>query len=119
MASLELILADSPGRVRLIAAEPYTGDLRKLSTRYPSARQPTLGTLELELDDLLINLAALASWPDPLGVEWEPALAKLVEDVVNDSQTAAGRLSQDVVASASEVSPNLVSGLLGTAWRGR
>lgn len=117
MASLELMLADSPGRVRLMAVEPYTADLRKLSTRYPSARQPTLGTLELDLDDLLINLGALASWPDPSGVEWEPTLAALVEDVVNDSQTAAGRLSQGV-AFEPAVSQDVVPDLLGTAWRG-
>lgn len=117
MPSLELMLADSPGRVRLIAEEPYRGDLRKLSTRYPSARQPAIGTLELDLDDLLINLGALASWPDPSGVEWEPTLAALVEDVINDSQTAAGRLSRGVV-SEPEVSQDSVPNLLGTAWRG-
>lgn len=116
--SLELVLGDAPGRVRLIAADAHAADLRRLGTRYSSARQPTAGTLELDLDDLLVNLGALASWPDPGGVIWDPSLASLVQDVVNDSQTASARLADDTAARPSEIDPDSVMGILDTSWSG-
>ncbi len=100
----------------MIAAEANTPDLRRLGTRYASARQPTPGTLDVDLDDLLMNLGALASWPDPDGVKWDPILAALVQDVFNDSQTAAARLDDEAGVQLSEIDADSVTSLLDANW---
>lgn len=100
----------------MIAAEANTADLRRLGTRYASARQPTPGTLEVDLDDLLMNLGALSSWPDPDGVKWDPILAALVQDVFNDSQAAAARLDDEAAVQPSEVDADSVTSLLDANW---
>lgn len=116
--SLQLYLSDRPGQVRLMVADKSNiPDLRQLSTRYASARQPTPGTLEIDLDDLLVNLAALASWPRT-DVEWEPELAALVQDIVEDAQAASQRLSDEGNTPAVEVDSSTITDQLGSRWVG-
>lgn len=114
--SLELVLGDRPSQVRLIASSEYSSELRRLGTRYASARQASPGVLELNLDDLLVNLGALASWPDPQGVRWEPTLATLVQDVVNDSQSASARLAQGNESTPPRITLATVVDSLGANW---
>ncbi|MGK2320634.1 DEAD/DEAH box helicase [Gordonia rhizosphera] len=117
--SLELALSDRPGRVRLIAADDrFIADLRQLGSKYPRSQQPTLGTLEIELDDLLINLPALAAWPEPDTVVWEPALASLVQDVVADSEAASAQLSPGQTPSETTIDAESIQGLLDPTWIG-
>ena len=69
--SLEICASDAPAQARLRAAKGREADLRNLALRFGSSIQRSPGVIEVDLDDLLGNLVALASWPDPAGVSWE------------------------------------------------
>lgn len=116
-SSLEIGLAGAAGKVRMLADEKYLPDLGRLGARYSSARQPLLGVLELDLDDLLTNLGALTTWPDPAGVVWDDELANLVADVVSDSEAAARQLAETPEPRVDEVLATAVTERLETTWR--
>ncbi|MEU6488477.1 DEAD/DEAH box helicase [Streptomyces sp. NPDC046887] len=71
--------------------------------------------MEVEIDDLLVNLALLRTWPQPRGVVWDPQLARLAADSAQDAEAVAKRLesAEDPAADAS-----LHGGLLGSEWTG-
>ncbi|MDA4885294.1 DEAD/DEAH box helicase [Streptomyces sp. MS2A] len=71
--------------------------------------------MEVEIDDLLTNLVALATWSDPASVVWDPQLAALASDSAVDAQTVAARLDP-AARQEGEVASDEVSGLLGPDW---
>ncbi|MGA5731758.1 DEAD/DEAH box helicase [Streptomyces seoulensis] len=113
--SLEIGLGDGVTTARLRAGAGYEGELRRLALRFRSSVQRSPGTMEVEIDDLLTNLVALAAWPEPRNVVWDPQLAALAKDSAADAQTVARRL--DPAASADgELSPDDVRDRLGPDW---
>src|SRR5690349_5979573 len=115
--SLEIGFSDTVTRARLRAADPYSGDLRRLALKFRSSVQRSVGIIDLELDDLLMNLAALSTWPQPSTVKWDPQLAALATDSVRDAQSVASWLAPDA-ENARAVDPEDVLELLGPSWRG-
>lgn len=113
--SLEIGFGDGVTQVRLRAGADYESDLRRLALRFQSSVQRSPGTMEVEIDDLLTNLVALATWSDPASVVWDPQLAALASDSAVDAQTVAARLDP-AARQEGEVASDEVSGLLGPDW---
>ncbi|MFJ1959281.1 DEAD/DEAH box helicase [Streptomyces massasporeus] len=113
--SLEIGFGDGVTRARLRAGADFESELRRLALRFQSSVQRSQGTLEVEIDDLLTNLVALATWPEPKSVAWDPQLAALARDSAADAQTVAKRLDR-AAAPDEEVDPDEVGDLLGTGW---
>jgi hypothetical protein len=114
--SLEIGFGSPVGTARLRARSDREADLRRLALRFRTAVQQMSGVLEVELDDLLVNLAALAGWPEPATVVWDLQLAALATDSATDARVLAARL--DGGSSPAEVSPADVLDLLGESWVG-
>jgi hypothetical protein len=114
-ASLEIRFGDSVTRARLRAGSGYEDDLRRLGLRFRSSVQRSPGTMEVEIDDLLTNLVALATWPEQTSVSWNPQLAALATDSAMDAQAVAERLDP-AAAATGEVKPDELDGLLGPDW---
>src|SRR4051794_27956909 len=84
------------GRVEIAADSDHRQSLHSLRTRFGSAQTITNHAFDVELDDLLVNLYELASWPaTDRDVQWEPALLALVEGNAADSETVQRRLESD------------------------
>ncbi|MCD0443966.1 SNF2-related protein [Glycomyces sp. A-F 0318] len=115
--SLRLGFSDDTAHVVLRASPGGEDDLRRLALRFSSCVQRSATTLEVELDDLLANLAALAGWPDKAGVEWAPTLKALVTDSASDAQRVSKRLDP-ATDDADSVDPPEVPDLLGPDWTG-
>lgn len=114
MHSLELLFSDTATRAQLRVGANFEPALRKISLRFLTAIQKSPSVLEVEVDDLLTNLDALASWPEPATVHWDPQLANLASDSVADSQAVKSLL--DAEASATK---NIdLDGVLGAGWVG-
>ncbi|MCQ4203040.1 SNF2-related protein [Streptomyces coelicoflavus] len=113
--SLEIGFGDGVTQARLRAGADYESDLRRLALRFQSSVQRSPGTMEVEIDDLLTNLVALATWSDPASVVWDPQLAALASDSAVDAQTVAARLDP-AARQDGEVASDEVSGLLGPDW---
>ncbi|GGX64943.1 DNA helicase [Streptomyces minutiscleroticus] len=113
--SLEIGFGDGVTKARLRAGAGYEGDLRRLALRFRSSVQRLTGTMEVEIDDLLTNLAALGTWPAPASVAWDPQLARLATDSAHDAQAVARQLDP-ADDSTSAVGPEQIGELLGPAW---
>ncbi|WP_405948256.1 DEAD/DEAH box helicase [Streptomyces prunicolor] len=113
--SLEIGFGEGVTRARLRAGASYESDLRRLALRFQSSVQRSPGTMEVEIDDLLTNLVALAAWPEPKSVAWDPQLAALARDSAIDAQTVARRLDP-AAGLDGEVDPEEVGSLLGHDW---
>jgi SNF2 family DNA or RNA helicase len=73
--------------------------LDRLAARWRSARRVNATTLEVDLDDVLAGLSALADWPEPASVVWESELKQIVADSILDARAAAHQLNgHDTVA---------------------
>lgn len=114
--SLSVEFGDSMTKARLRAASGCEADLRRLALRFSSSVQRSPGTAEVEIDELLTNLVALAAWPSPDSVVWDPQLAALASGSAKDAQTVARRLDP-AAEPAGEVDPEHVAALLGPAWQ--
>ncbi|MEV5296489.1 DEAD/DEAH box helicase [Amycolatopsis methanolica] len=118
LPSLQLALGDDAVTARLRARAGCEEDLHRLAARFRSARSRTYGTVDLAIEDLLLNLAELTSWPEPETVAWDPELAALARDTAMDAQSVGSRLHREAVPERTEVSADEVPGLLGPAWVG-
>jgi hypothetical protein len=116
--SLKIDFGGTAGSARLVAGPGHEAALRDLSLKFASASHPAQGVVDLDLDELLTNLAVLGAWPDPAGVEWESDLARLATDVTRDAQSVAHELAAggdgDTVHEAdveASLGPNWIGGL--------
>ncbi|NKR47848.1 DEAD/DEAH box helicase family protein [Rhodococcus hoagii] len=100
---------------RLSAGVGFESELRRLATRFRSGVQRSAGSVDVEIDDLLTNLVALATWPHAATVSWDPHLASLATDSVADARTVAARLDSEA-DGPHEVDPDAVQTLLGNSW---
>jgi superfamily II DNA or RNA helicase len=114
--SLEIGFADGVTRARLRAGSGYEDDLRRLALRFASSVQRSPQTMEVEIDDLLTNLVALATWPQPGSVAWDPQLAALATDSALDAQAVAERLDP-AAEPDGHLGPEQVADLLGPEWK--
>ncbi|MCK2237155.1 MULTISPECIES: DEAD/DEAH box helicase [unclassified Crossiella] len=70
---------------------------------------------EIDLDDFLVGISDLASWPDPDGVVWEPELSSLVASVLDDADVAENNL-RDGGGPSTVAAPEDLDELLGPDW---
>ncbi|MFF7096614.1 DEAD/DEAH box helicase [Streptomyces rubradiris] len=113
--SLRLEFDDSRTRVVLRTTEQYRQDLVQLAARFPTGGQLGPLSASVALDELLVNLPILSSWPDPAGVEWAVELRNLVSGVVKDSRLVEERLAGS--AAPPEVAADDVLSMLGDTWK--
>ncbi|WP_130797058.1 DEAD/DEAH box helicase [Streptomyces otsuchiensis] len=114
-ASLTIGFGDGVARARLRVTTPFEPDLRCLALRFQSSVQRTPGSLDVDIDELLANLVALSTWPQPETVVWDPQLAALASDSMRDAQTVAKRLQAESAAH-DELSTEDIDALLGEGW---
>ncbi|MFD8197654.1 DEAD/DEAH box helicase [Streptomyces wuyuanensis] len=115
--SLEIGFADGVARARLRAGTGHEDDLRRLALRFASSVQRSPQTMEVEIDDLLTNLVALAAWPQPGTVQWDPQMAALATDSALDAQAVAQRLDPAAAEADGQIGPEQVDDLLGPDWK--
>ncbi len=115
--TLEIGFGDDLSAVRLRAGRGHDGELQRLATRFRTARLRGSGVVDVAVDDLLVNLAELATWPHPDSVSWKPDLAALAREATLDAQSVAGHLRDDNSAVAN-VAPDEVENLLRPGWIG-
>ncbi|GGW20416.1 DNA helicase [Streptomyces capoamus] len=113
--SLHLGFDDSRTRVVLRTTEQHRQDLVQLAGRFRTGGQLGPLSASVALDELLVNLPVLSSWPDPAGVEWAPELRNLVSGVVKDSRLVEERLAGS--AAPPEVAADDVLSMLGDTWK--
>lgn len=92
---LQLQLALDPGRVQLACSDEHVEELRKIATRLVTATYIRPRVLEVDLDDLLVNVAEIATWPRPDQVVWSDELARIVRDNFDDAESMRLRLDFD------------------------
>lgn len=116
--SLSIGLAAEVTRARLRVREGLEDDLRRLAVSFRTSIQRSHGVVEIEIDDLLTNLASLSAWPHQAegDVIWDVHLQALVVDSLQDAQAVSARLrSPDAPPAVGEGS---VTSLLGEDWTG-
>lgn len=114
--SLHIGFGGSPTTARLVAGPGFESELRELSLRFATSRQPVVGVVDVDLDELLTSLAALASWSDPAGVSWHTDLSRLASDVTLDAQILHAHLQQSpVIRDAVQESADID---IGANWTG-
>ncbi|MFJ1606584.1 DEAD/DEAH box helicase [Streptomyces sp. NPDC088253] len=101
-------------RAVLRAARGLEGDFAKVAGRFPAGGQRTSLSVEVDLDDFLTGLDALAVWPHADTVEWEPDLITLVGGVLDDAERAEELLNSP--EAVSRVAPDEVHDHLGLEW---
>ena len=111
---LDLRLDPLGGFVQM-EADPAGGAsaLGALAARYPFSERVAAGLVQVPLDDFLVGLPNLRSWPWPDEVEWESALRDLVEAVYSDAKMAEARLEGKAV---NLTTVEFMAGL-GDEWR--
>ncbi|WP_282791807.1 DEAD/DEAH box helicase [Streptomyces sp. CC224B] len=112
--SLRIAFDVTRTRAILRAAQGFESDFSKLAARFPAGSQRTFLSVEVDLDDFLTGLEALADWPAPETVSWEAELADLVGTVLDDADQAE-RMLQDATTAASVI-PDTVQEWLGPEW---
>ncbi|MBF6243288.1 DEAD/DEAH box helicase [Nocardia elegans] len=114
--SLRLGLAANRTHVELHTTPAFQRDFAQLSARMSANGRNGPLSAEIDLDDFLVNLDQLASWPHP-DVDWETDLAALVNGVLDDAESV-DRSLQDTVpgGTAEDVRPSDVYSLLGSNW---
>lgn len=113
--SLQIRFGDGVTKARLQASAGHEADLRRLALRFRTSVQRSQETIEVEIDDLLTNLAALGFWPEASSVVWDSHMARLATDSAQDAQTVAERLdpaSDDTPA----IDPAEIDDMLGPTW---
>jgi SNF2 family DNA or RNA helicase len=91
--SLYLGFDESRTRVLFRTTEQYRDDLVQLAARFRTGGQLGTLTASVDLDDLLVGLSTVNSWPHHAGVQWAPELRALVLDVLRDAETVKKQLS--------------------------
>jgi len=115
-ASLEIGFGNGAAKARLRARSDREDDLRRLALKFRTGVQHMSGVLEVDIDDLLVNLVALATWPEPATVVWDQQLAALAADSAADAQAMGERI--DSASLPTEVAPEDVPEILEPSWKG-
>ena len=100
---LKLQLALDPGRVQLACSDEQIEELRKIATRLVTATYVRPRVIEVDLDDLLVNVAEIAKWPQDDEVLWSDELGGIIRDNFSDAEAMRTRLRTDQVRDESEM----------------
>ncbi|THA28315.1 DEAD/DEAH box helicase [Streptomyces sp. A1277] len=114
-SSLHISFDVTRTKALLRAGEPYRSDLTRLAARFPGGSPRGRLALELDLDDFLVGIDALADWPHPDSVVWADELSALVGEVLDDADRAEEQLQSPRPAEAWDDSA--VEAALGASWR--
>ncbi|MEV0645505.1 DEAD/DEAH box helicase [Phytomonospora sp. NPDC050363] len=117
-ASLEIGFGDSAATARLRAADGCEEDLRRLASHFRSGVQRTPRTLDVDIDELLVSLAALTAWPQRESVAWDDELARLAKDSVVDARSLTGYLDPGATVAGPQLDAADLDPVLGTDWTG-
>ncbi|MGW7550757.1 DEAD/DEAH box helicase [Streptomyces rimosus] len=101
-------------KAALRVSPAHQSDLAQLAGWFPASTRSGPLAVEVDLDDFLVGLEALGTWPSPEDVEWEDALADLVGSVLDDAEAAEQALAGE--AGAAVVADDVPS-LLGIGWK--
>lgn len=112
--TLHLGFDTSHTKVVLRTTEEFRSSLVQLAARFRTGGQ--LGPLAVivEIDDLLSQLNAVGSWPDPQGVSWAPELRHLVVSSVQDAEMVRKEL--EAPDAQQRLAASDVADLLGSNW---
>ena len=113
MDSLRLSFSARPGAVDLVCDPALSDELQRLGTRFVSGTATGPSSFRLELDDLLLNLYELSTWPleYQATVVWDPKLRSLVQGNASDAAIAATILGDGTDVTAFDPA------ILGSDWR--
>ncbi|MFD8740112.1 DEAD/DEAH box helicase [Streptomyces sp. NPDC059618] len=112
--SLRLAFDVTRTRAVLRAAPGLENEFAKIAGRFHTGGQRTSLSVEVDLDDFLTSLDALAVWPHADSVEWETELITLVGGVLDDADRAEELLSSP--EAVRSVEPGDVEDHLGVEW---
>lgn len=99
---LELRFSTRAGRIELVCDPAHGPDLQVLRTRFASGIATDGQTIEVGIDDFLINLVELATWPEAENeVRWMPELLALVEENAAD----AAKVRAHLAGESTEIAP--------------
>lgn len=112
---LELRFSTLAGRA-LVSCNPASArQLQALRGRFASSASISNQTFDLEIDDLLVNLHELATWPsDDVDIRWELELLRVVEGNAEDAATLQDQLTPKAdlpELAATEIGPGWTAGL--------
>jgi SNF2 family DNA or RNA helicase len=91
---LSIRYAARAGRAELSSDAARAPDLQALRARYTSANTVSSQVFTVEIDDFLVNLHELATWPDG-DVNWQTELLTLVESNAADTAVLHQRLRSE------------------------
>ncbi|MFF9072277.1 DEAD/DEAH box helicase [Streptomyces sp. NPDC014872] len=114
--SLRIAFDVTRTRAVLRAGDGRQTDLAQLAARFPAGGQRGPLFVEIELDDFLVGIGELGTWPSPEDVDWDDELAQLVGGVLDDAEVAERQLAQGTGGAAQTVAPDNVPVLLGADW---
>lgn len=115
-ASLRLSFDVTRTRVVLRTRSAFKDDFTRMVARIAVGGQSGPLSAEIDLDDFLGGIGELGTWTHEQ-VEWEDALANLVNSVLDDAATAQQHLTDAVPhAGAQTVESAEVEALLGPGW---
>ncbi|MEV8566734.1 DEAD/DEAH box helicase [Streptomyces sp. NPDC051322] len=112
--SLRITFDVTRTRAVLRAGRGRQSDLAQLAARFPVGQRGPL-TAEIDLDDFLVGISELGSWPSP-DVDWDKDLAQLVGGVLDDADTAERQLQGDGTTLEQTILPDDVLAMLGNEW---
>ncbi|TDP41826.1 DEAD/DEAH box helicase [Nocardia ignorata] len=116
--SLQLSFDVTRTRVELRTATRFQADFARLSGRLSGVGRRGVLSVEIGLDDFLVNLSELSTWTHP-GVEWDGDLATLVTGVLDDSDAIERSLvGKSGPATEANIAPEEVISRLGASWIG-
>ncbi|MFF4095787.1 DEAD/DEAH box helicase [Streptomyces sp. NPDC001834] len=114
--SLRIAFDVTRTRAVLRAGDGRQTDLAQLAARFPAGGQRGPLFVEIELDDFLVGIGELGTWPSPEDVDWDDELAQLVGGVLDDAEVAERQLAEGTGGAAQTVAPDDVPVLLGADW---
>ncbi|WP_432215884.1 DEAD/DEAH box helicase [Streptomyces hygroscopicus] len=112
--TLHLGFDTSHTKVVLRTTEEYRSALVQLAARFRTGGQFGPLAVIVEIDDLLSQLNAVGSWPDPQGVSWAPELRHLVVSSVQDAEMVRKEL--EAPDAQARLAASDVADLLGSNW---
>lgn len=90
---LYLSFAEDPHTVRLRCEPDQAAELRVLATKFASNHQISPTAADIPIDELLTGVTFLRDWPQPTAVVWDPSLATLVRDSLDDARVVSDELN--------------------------
>ncbi|MEO3798449.1 DEAD/DEAH box helicase [Nonomuraea sp. B1E8] len=114
--SLRISLDVTKTRALLRTIPKHQNDLAQLAARFTLGSRRGPLAVEVELDDFLVAVGELATWPAPENVEWDEELAQLVSSVLDDAEAAEEKLTDGSPGGAESIDAEEVTDLLGPDW---